>query len=154
MGQISKTLTGARCKLYINQRLVGYFTQVSWGVNLGATDIHTLGNYGAQEIVYTDMETITVNLSGFRIMKNGPYAGMAFPKLQDMLRHEDIVLNIEDKQSTGSDANVMTLVGARPISFSKGVGARGVATLDGTYRGLLLTDESGPQGEVDGVPYA
>lgn len=140
---IASTLVGARCKLFIDGNPVGIFTSVSYGVTYTAADIHTLGRYNAQEIVYTDMETVTVNVSGFRVMEHGPYAEASVPQLQELLTHNDITLQIVDRQAADqAKANIVTVVGVRPISYNMETSARSTANLSVTFRGIAVKDEN------------
>lgn len=139
MGQVASTLVGARCKLIIDQKPVGIFTNVSYGVEYGAQDIYTLGKYNAQEIVYTDMSTITVRVSGFRVMEHGPYADASIPTLQELLTHSSIELQIIDRQNGGG--NIVTVTEVRPLGYDFDTSARGVAGLTATFRGIGVKDE-------------
>jgi hypothetical protein len=141
---IASTLVGARCKLFIDGQPVGLFANVSYSVEYGAQDIYTLGKYNAQEIVYTDMGTVNVRVSGFRVMEHGPYAEMSVPKLQELLGHDDIVLQIVDRQGAGDQQkeNVVTVYNVRPLGYEFDTQARGVASLSASFRGITIKDES------------
>jgi len=152
-GTVAKTLTGARCLLSIDSQPIGLFASVDFGVNNAAEDIYVLGNLGASEIVYTSQDTITVNVSGFRVMGSSPYDASSVPKLQELLTHADITLSIVDRTTK---LPVMTLVGVRPIGYNVSAQARGVASLSISFRGLRLSDESdggSAQGDPGSSPY-
>lgn len=141
---VASTLVGARCKLFIDGQPIGLFANVSFGVEYGAQDIYTLGKYNAQEIVYTDMGTITVRVSGFKIMGHGPHEEMSIPKLQELLTHDDIFLQIVDRQNAGDQQreNVITVYNVRPLGYDFDTSARGVASLSAVFRGITVKDES------------
>jgi hypothetical protein len=141
---IASTLVGARCKLFIDGKPIGLFANVSFGVEYGAQDIYTIGKYNAQEIVYTDMSTITVRVSGFRVMGHGPHEEMSIPKLQELLGHDDITLQIVDRQGGGDQIreNIMTVGNCRPLGYDFDTSARGVASLSAVFRGITIKDES------------
>lgn len=142
---MAKTLTGARAAIFVNETLVGLFDSCSYGSNLGTEDIFTLGKFGAQEIVPTSYEVVSLNCSGFRIVNQGAHILPKFPKLEDLLNLEAIRINIVDRQ-TG--ANIMTVTGCVPTSYSGGFQAKATSRIQITYRGLKLTDESGDQNEI------
>lgn len=144
MGVKSKTMHGSRAQLFIGEKLVGIFNNVSYGVQLDANPIFVLGRFSAAEIALTGMETINVSASGFRVVDNGPSVAAAFPKLQDLLNHEDITLALFDRQTNKA---VMTVVGVRPTSWNTSVGAKGVMDLSATFMGLRLSDESDEAGQ-------
>lgn len=142
----AKTITGARCKLYINGQLAGVFNQVSYGVQYGTADIYVLGRFNAGEIVYTDMSTVDVQVSGFRVLENGPFEIGSVPQLQELLNHEDIHLTLTDRQN--ADKEFMTVTGVRPTGFNGSTSARSVHDLSVNFKGTLFSDESGDQDDV------
>lgn len=154
MGTKAKALVGARCKVYVNGVLSGIFTNVSYGQAFGTQPIYILGRANCAEIPYTDMDIVTVTLSGFRVMGNGPHATASVPKLQDILQHEDIVLSIIDRQASDPTmANVMTVTGARPVGFDSTSSARGINDLTVRMQGTILHDESGPEEDPGAVDF-
>ncbi len=154
MGVKAKTMTGARAKLYINQQLIGIFSNVSYGVTYDVSPIYILGRFNAAELVYTGMDVVNVTATGFRAMGNGPYEASSVPQLQDLLNHEDISLQVIDRQATDpSKANVMTVTGVRPLGFSTSSSARGVNDLTVNFQGTLLEDESGNQEDTGAVDF-
>ncbi len=154
MGVRARTLNGARCKLYIDGVLVGVFSNVSYGVTYDVSPIYVLGRFNAAELVYTGMDVVNVTATGFRVMDNGPYATASVPQLQELMNHEDIVLHVHDRQATdATKANVMTVVGVRPLGFSTSSSARGVNDLTVNFQGTLLHDESGHQDDIDAVNF-
>lgn len=148
MGTENKILTGARAQLAINGKIVGLFTDCSYGLNYDAQPAFILGRYSAAEITMTSQEVINVQANGFRVIDAGPHEVASIPKLQDLLNHEDISLSLIDRK-TGKI--FMTVVGVRPVSYSSGVNARGVTSVSCSFLGLRMADESGDQDESSGA---
>lgn len=147
---LSSTLTGARCKLYIDGIPVGTFSSVSYGVDYDVQDVYTLGKFNAQEIVYTGMSTINVQVQGFKVANFGPYADIQVPKLQDLLLHNDITLQITDRRNVGNKAeNVLTVYNVRPVSYNTDHQIRSLSTLNVTFRGITLADDSDTDAQQD-----
>ena len=142
----AKTFTGARAKIYVDNVLVGLFESCSYSVNISAEPIHTLGRYGAQEIVPNSYEAITVNCSGLRIIDQSEFVLPKMPKLQDLLNLESVTLSITDRQ-TGE--NIMTVIGCVPVSSSGGYQTKSTSRIQITYMGIKYEDESGTQDEGD-----
>lgn len=142
-----KILSGSRAQMIVNGKVIGLFTQVSWGVNYDTQASYILGRYSPAEITYLGQEAISINASGFRIIDNGPYV-LAVPKLQDLMTHDDISIAIFDRQT---NKQIMTVVGVRPSGFSSDVAARAIAGLSVSFTGLRIEDESGSQGESAGA---
>lgn len=140
----AKTFSGARAKIFVDDVLVGMFDSVSYGSNVGAEPIHTLGKFGPQEIVPTSYEAIQVQCSGFRIIGQGAYVLPKMPKLQDLLNLESVTISVTDRQ-TGS--TIMTVVGCIPTSYSSGHSAKATSKFNITYMGTKLEEENGSQDE-------
>ncbi len=154
MGVKAKTMTGARAKLWVNGVLTGIFSNVSYGVTYDVSPIYILGRFNVAELVYTGMDVVNITATGFRVMENGPYANASVPQLQDLLNHEDIVIQLIDRQAASAQkANVMTVTGVRPLGFSTSSSARGASDLTVNFQGMLLEDESGNQDDVGAVTF-
>lgn len=139
---------GARGQLIINGRIVGLFTQISYGVSYDAIPAHILGRYSPAEITYAGQEAISINASGYRVIDAGPHTVAEVPKLQDLLTHEDISIALYDRK-TGKQ--IMTVVGVRPTGYGTGVAARSISDFSASFLGLRIEDESGTQGESSGA---
>ncbi len=112
--------------------------------------IYILGRYNAAELVYTSLDVITVTLSGFRVVGNGPYEIGNVPQLQDLMNNNDFSLSVVDRQ-TGETITVVT--GCRVASWSSGTASRSVSDLTVTVNGTVLSDESGAQSEAGAVDF-
>jgi maltoporin len=148
MGVGQKILSGARAQLIVNGKIVGLFTNCSWGVSYDAIPSYILGRFSPAEITYAGQEAIAVQATGFRIIDNGAYVAAALPKLQDLLTHEDISLAVYDRQT---NKQIMLVVGVRPVSYSTDVSARAISSFSCNFLGLRSEDESGSQGEGPGA---
>ena len=135
---------GSRAQVMIDGKIIGIFTNVSYGVRYDANPVHILGRFSAAEIVLSGMEPISVDATGFRVVDNGPYKVASVPRLQDLLNHEDITLAIFDRQS---GEQIMTVVGVRPTGYSTSVASRGIQDLTVNFMGLRLSDENDPNGQ-------
>jgi hypothetical protein len=155
-GTRAKALTGARCKLYINGQLAGVFTSVTYGVSYGMSPVYVLGRYGPAELCPTDQDVVTVTTSGFRVIGNGPHKIGNVPMLQDLLNHEDISLQIIDRQTEANDpanSNIMTVTGVRPTGYDTTTSSRGLQDLTVRFIGLAIHDESGNQADTGAVDF-
>lgn len=140
----SKTFTGSRAKIFVDSVLVGMFDSVSYGSNIGAEPIHTLGKFGPQEIVPTSYEAIQVQCSGFRIIGQGAFVLPKMPKLQDLLNLDSVTISVTDRQS---GKTIMTVVGCIPTSYSSGHSAKATSKFNITYMGTKLEEEDAAQAE-------
>jgi hypothetical protein len=151
----SKVMHGARAILWIGNTAIGIFNNVSFGVQYDISPVFILGRTGAAELVYTGMEVVQVQASGFRVMQHGPFAtvdsstGSALvPKLQEILNYTDLVVSLHDRLEPDPDkSTIMTLTNVKPQGFTSSVGARGLQDISVTFQGLHLSDESGSNNE-------
>ncbi len=151
MGVKAKTVTGARCKLYINGKLAGVFSNVSFGVTYDVQPVYILGRHNAAEIVYTGMNTVDVQATGFRVTDNGPFEIGSLPQLQELIDHEDIVLSMIDRQDPTK--SIMTVTGVRPVSFNSSGASRALVDMNMSFIGTTFSDESGPQEDAGAVDF-
>lgn len=145
---MSKVLTGARCKIYVNNKLVGIYETATYNMNIGTEPIHILGRYSPDEITPTSYEAVTISCSGFRVVGQGPHVLPAVPKLQDLLTLEAVTLAVVDRQS---GKTILTAIGCVPNSYSGNHNARATSRVTINYTGLRISDESGDQDEAGAV---
>ncbi len=155
MGNESKVFTGARAKLGIvdttndTTKTVGLFTSVSYSLRYDASPVYILGKFAPAEIDYTAQEMVSISCSGWRVIGSGPHAEAGLPKLEELLTHEYLTMQISDRQ-TG--AVMATFSQVRPVSFSTTVSARQLQEMTVEFVGILVGDEtSGKNDESAGA---
>lgn len=144
----SKVLTGARAKVYVDNKLVGIYESANYNMNIGVEPIHLLGRYSPDEITPTSYEAVTISCSGFRIVAQGPHVLPAVPKLQDLLNLNGVTLTVVDRQS---GSTILTAIGCVPNSYNGNHNARATSRITINYTGLRLSDEAGDQDESAGA---
>lgn len=145
---MSKVMTGARAKVYVNNQLCGIFESCSYNMNIGTEPIFLLGRFSPDEITPTSYEAITLNCNGFRVVNNGPHVLPAVPKLQDLLTLEAVTIAVVDRQT---NTTILTAIGCVPNSYNGNHNAKATSRVSITYTGLRLSDESGDQDESGAV---
>ena len=142
---------GSRATLIINGKVVGLFTQVSWGVQREITPAYILGRTTPAELTRISQNAISVQASGFRIMNAGVFQVAGMPKLQDLFTADAIAsLEVYDRISTQPIA-VFTNVEVE--GFSTSVAARSVSEFTVSFLAQMYAgDESGSQEEASGSP--
>lgn len=140
----ARTMTGARAQLIVTDpkgvgKVVGIFSNVSWGMALDVQDIYILGRYSAAETVYTAHETVNVSATGYRVVGAGAHVSARVPNLSELMNHEYLQLSIFDRQT-----NVMTakIHQVRPTGYTTSVNARGVEEITINFRGILVDEEN------------
>jgi len=141
---MANTVVGGRAKVFVDGVLVGIFESCVTTKNFGTEAIHTLGKYGPQEIVYTSVEAVNVNCSGFRVVGAGVHTLPKVPKVQDLLNFQPFTITVVDRQ-TGK--TMRTVQGCVPTSDNDNFNAKATSRVNVSYIGTLAFDESGDQGE-------
>lgn len=146
-------LTGARAVVKVNGQVVGVFSRVNYTVGYDAVPAYILGRYSAAEITYTAAEVVSVDAAGFRIIGKGPHAHMSVPKLQELLNHDSITLEIYDRRpaSGGSNVTFLKIEHVRPVGFSTNISARGQVEVSVRFLGTIASDEAGSHAESAGA---
>ena len=145
-GNQAQTLTGARAKIFINDKLIGLATDCSWSLAYGMEPVHTLGRFEPQEIVPVSQEAVEVTVNGMRVVIYGPHIGFdgnidtsnLVPVLADLLANKDLTISIEDRQT---NAVIMRVGRCRSRGYSSQVSAKGMVTINTTWIGIIVTDE-------------
>ena len=145
---MSKVVTGARAKIYVDNQLVGIFESCTTSKSIGTEPIHLLGKYGPDEIAITSAEAVNVSCSGFRVVGNGIHVLPKVPMVQDLLNFQPFTITIVDRQ-TG--ATMKTILGCVPNSDNDNYNAKATSRVTVNYIGLLASDESGAQSEGGAV---
>lgn len=127
---------------------IGSFSSFSYGLNYDVQPAYILGRYSAAELGYTGMEPVRCSASGWRIVKNGPHVAAKMPRLQDLLQHEYIQIDVLDRQ-TGEVIAIIKDV--RPESYSSHITSRALTEVTHTFVGLLVDDESVSNNESPGA---
>lgn len=146
----SQILNGARAKLGIYDpatgltRIIGLFSDVSFGLQYDAQEAYILGRYSPAVTTYVGQNPVNITASGYRVVGHGPHAEAALPRLQDLLLHEYIELTIIDRQTEalGGDARIYKIHSVRPTGYSVSIGARQQTQMSMTFVGILVDDES------------
>lgn len=138
-GTPPKIVHGARAQLMVDDRLVGLFNSVSFGLAFDTQDAYVLGAYAAAEIGYTGQDTVNITCSGWRVFGNGPHVAAKLPQLQELLNHGYIELAIIDRQTGQRLAKFRS---CRPTGYSMSINARQLTEITVTFKGILVDDES------------
>ena len=145
---MSKVMTGARAKVYVDNQLVGIFESCTYNVNIGVEPIHLLGRFSPDEITPTSYEAVSLSCSGFRVIGSGVHTLPKVPKLQDLLTLEGVTITVVDRQTNQA---VLTAIGCVANTHSGGWNAKATSRVTINYTGLRISDESGAQDENNAV---
>lgn len=145
---MSKVVTGARAKVYIDNVLVGIFESCTVSNNTGTEAIHLLGRYTPDEIAITSKEAVNVTCAGFRVVGQGKHVLPKVPKVQDLLGFQPFTMAVVDRQ-TGE--TMETILGCVPTTDNTNYNAKATSRINISYIGVRASDESGAQDEGTGA---
>lgn len=144
-----KTMSGARAKVsaVVNgvAKLLGTFSQISYGVTYETQPAWILGRFTAAEIAYTSVDIVQITASGWRTVGHGWHVEGMLPRVQDLLLAGTIELQVSDRQTEvigGADPRIARITQVLPTSGSGGFEARQLSGMTHTFVGLLVSDES------------
>jgi len=95
---IAKYASGARVKLKINNKLVGFAFNVSWNISTSVTEIRTIDNYVPHELAPKHV-TVTGTLGEFHIPGEGPSKSGHQSHILSFLQQKYITIEVRDSQS-------------------------------------------------------
>lgn len=146
-----KTLSGARCKVFMLDRntgetfLVGIWNSFSYSVSHDVQASFILGRFSAAELSTTGVEPVNITAQGWRVVNAGPFAKARLTNVKDLLTQEYLKLFVIDRQ-TGLE--VATIEYCLPTGTSSTVSSKQLQESTNTYLGLLLEDESTENSEA------
>jgi hypothetical protein len=155
----SKVMHGARAVVWVGSTPAGIFNNVSVQVGLDVAPAYILGRFSPAELVYVGAEVVNLSMTGFRVMKNGPFSladvesgSRLVPFLQDLMTYDDISVSLHDRSEADPTAStIMQVFYVKPTGFSESVGARGLMELTVNMQGLTFGDEEGDSAESKGA---
>ncbi len=147
---MSDVFSGARAKVRImdrntgKPRVVGIFSTISWSLRYTVEPIYTLGNFGPVALQYTSMEPVSIQASGWRFIGHGAHVEANIPRLQDLLDHQYIEMDVVDRQAeaTGQGVRMARFRSVKPVGYSTTVNARGLEEVSVEFTALRVDDES------------
>lgn len=145
-----KVMHGARAKVGVydpttgETKIIGMFSNVSYGVTYDVQPAFILGRFSAAEIDYTAADVVQITASGWRVVGHGWHVDARLPRLQDLLLAEPIELVVIDRQqeALGGEPRIARITHVRPTSGSGGFESRQLSATTHTFVGLIVSDES------------
>jgi hypothetical protein len=133
---------------------VGIFSNFGYGLTYDVQPAFILGRFSAAELGYTGVEPVRCTATGWRVVNSGPHIAAQFPRVQDLLQHEYIQIDVVDRQTNKVIAIIKDV---RPESYSSTIATKALTEVTHTFIGLLMDDESVDNvegGEAAGAPSA
>lgn len=136
---VAKYLSGARCILRINGKIVGFAFGISWNIQTAVEEINTIDNYLPHELAPTRIE-VSGTISGFRIPGSGPGAMKMQTDMVSFVQQRYIEIEVRDSQSD----NLIFLTRQALITRrSENIKTGSLADLSLEFRAIGFLDERG-----------
>jgi hypothetical protein len=136
---VAKYLSGARCILRINGKIVGFAFGISWNIQTAVEEINTIDDYLPHELAPTRIE-VSGTISGFRIPGSGPGALKMQTDMVSFLQQRYIEIEVRDSQSD----NLIFLTRKALITRrSENIKTGSLADLSLEFRAIGFLDERG-----------
>jgi hypothetical protein len=137
---MAKYLSGARCTLRMNGKIIGFAFGISWRVHTTVQPIQTIDNYEDYELAPKRVE-VSGSISGFRIPGAGPGNLQLQPDVLSFLHQRYVEIEVRDSQTD----NLIFYTGKALItSRSENVRTNSLAEMSLEFMAIGYQDERQP----------
>lgn len=138
---MAKYLSGARCVLRINGKIIGFAFGISWKITTDATEIRTIDDYMPYELAPKHV-SVEGTITAFRIPGFGPAAEFIQTDMLSFLFQRYIEIEVRDSQT---DNLIFLTRRALVTSRSENVRTDQLANLTLQFKAIGWVDEKQPQ---------
>jgi hypothetical protein len=139
--KVAKFLSGARCILRVNGRLVGFANSISWRINTNVTEIRTIDDYMPYELAPSTIE-VRGSIGGFRIPGAGPTGDQIQAQMLSFLHQRYIEIEVRDAQT---DNKIFHTKRALVTGRSEAINSDSLATMSLDFMSIGFVDEVAPE---------
>lgn len=137
---MAKYLSGARCVLRMNGKIVGFAFGISWKINTDATEIRTVDDYFPYELAPRHI-SVEGTISGFRIPGFGPTERLLQSDALSFLHQRYIEIEVRDSQT---DNLIFLTRKAMVVGRSENIKSDSLAEMTLNFRAIGWADERTP----------
>lgn len=142
---VAKYASGARCKIKINGKLVGFAFAVSWNVETSVTEIRTIDEYTPWELAPKHVK-VSGTLSMLHIPGEGPSVSLHQSNVLNFLQQKYITIEVRDQQS---DNLLFFTNKAMVTSRTENLRAEQLGDIVLTWQAIGWKDEKEPEAPKD-----
>jgi hypothetical protein len=95
---MAKYLSGARCVLKINGKIIGFAFGISWNIETSVTEINTIDDPLAYELAPQNI-SVSGTISGFRIPGSGPTQQLIQGDVLSFVHQRYVEIEVRDSQT-------------------------------------------------------
>lgn len=138
---MAKYLSGARCTLKVNGKIIGFAFAISWNIKTMVTEINTIDDYLPYELA---PQRISVDgaISGFRIPGSGPSQQLIHTDIESFLHQRYIDIEVRDTQT---DNLIFLANKAMIVSRSEDIKTDALADMTLQFKAIGWVDERSPK---------
>ena len=138
---MAKYLSGARCVLRINGKIVGFAFGISWKINTTVTEIRTIDDYHPHELAPKQI-SVEGSISGFRMPGFGPGSELIQTDMLSFLHQRYIEIEVRDSQT---DNLIFLTKRALVIGRSENIKSNQLADMSLQFKAIGWSDERAPE---------
>jgi len=137
---MAKYLSGARCVLRINGKIVGFAFGISWKITTSVTEIRTLDDYHPHELAPKHI-SVEGSINGFRMPGFGPGSELIQTDMLSFLHQRYIEIEVRDSQT---DNLIFLTKRALVVGRSENVKSGQLADMSLQFKAIGWSDERAP----------
>lgn len=146
---VSKVISGALLKVFINEVLYAEVNSVSYTIDYGTTQIYGIDSPFAQEIAPTRY-SVSGSISGLRLKLSGGLQGYAAVfRYDDLLSSPYVSIRLQERSQ---QEDILYIPNAMVGSQSLQAGAKGTALLSFNFTGLIGLEPLDRVNKGSGIP--
>lgn len=137
---MAKFLSGARCILKVNGRIIGFAFAISWDIRTHVTEINTIDDYLPYELAPQRVE-VSGAISGFRIPGSGPGQTLLQADVESFIHQRYIDIEVRDSQT---DNLIFLTTKAMITSRTENIKIDQLADMTMAFKAIGYRDERDP----------
>ena len=137
----AKYLSGARCTLKVNGKIIGFAFAISWNIETAAQEIMTIDDPLPYELAPSTI-TVTGSISGFRIPGSGPGQQLLQADILSFVHQRYIEIEVRD---TATDNLIFLTRNAIVTSRSESIRTDALAEMTLNFKAIGWADERSPK---------
>lgn len=138
---MAKYLSGARCVLRINGKIIGFAFGIQWKITTDATEIRTIDDYMPYELAPKHC-SVEGTITGFRVPGFGPAAELIQTDMLSFLHQRYIEIEVRDSQT---DNLIFLTRRALVTSRAENVNTNQLSKMTLQFKAIGWVDEKQPQ---------
>lgn len=138
---VAKYLSGARCTLRMNGKIIGFAFGISWNITTDVTEINTIDDYLPYELAPSRI-TVTGTISGFRVPGSGPGQLLLQTDVAAFLHQRYVQIEVRDSQT---DNLIFLTKQAIITNRTESIRSDSLAEMSLNFRAIGYADEREPR---------